>query len=74
MSLMTLANDIAQLMRRRKASSNEIIKTGVISGSSVLVDGKYYTYDAAVDIDMEDGTQVYVIISEDRSVAVVIGK
>ena len=73
MSLVTLTNDISRVIKN-KMSKRDVVKTGLVVGRSVLVDGRYYAYDTAVDIDVEEGGQVYVLLTEDRAKAVVVGR
>jgi hypothetical protein len=68
-----LAATISRLMAQRK-NTNSTIKSGTITGSDVLVDGKYYQYEVAVDIEIDDGETVYVMLNSDKSRAVIVGK
>lgn len=76
MSLTSLCNDISAIMRGKKttAATSDAIRVGTVSGSSVMVDGEYKRMEVAVDIDVDDGDEVYVILSESGSTAVVVGK
>ena len=67
-----LCNTIQRLMRRDKRTSTTV-KVGTLSGTQVLVDGRYYPAEWAVDADVDDGQAVYVIISEDGAKAVIVG-
>jgi hypothetical protein len=74
MSVVTLASDIARIMRKRSSTSNNNFQMGLLEGSEVLVNGKYYQYECAVDVDIDDGETVFVMISNDGSKAVIVGK
>ena len=67
-----LCNTIQRLMRKNKSTSTTV-KVGTLSGTQVLVDGQYYPAEYAVDIDVDDGQAVYIMISEDGSKAVIVG-
>ena len=72
MSVQSLADTIQRLMQQNKRTSTTV-KVGTLSGTQVLVDGRYYPAEWAVDADVDDGQAVYVIISEDGSKAVIVG-
>ena len=72
MSVQSLADTIQKLMRQRKGVGTTV-KIGTLSGNQVLVDGRYYPAEWAVDADVDDGQDVYVIISEDGAKAVIVG-
>ena len=72
MSVQSLADTIQKLMRQRKCVGTTV-KVGQLSGTQVLMDGRYYPAEWAVDADVDDGQDVYVIISEDGAKAVIVG-
>ena len=72
MSVQSLADTIQRLMRQHKGVGSTV-KVGQLSGNQVLVDGQYYPAEYAVDIDVDDGQAVYIMISEDGSKAVIVG-
>lgn len=73
MGVQELANELAKVVKRRDASGQSI-RRGVLSGSQVLVEGRYYPAAYAVDVDADDGEQVYVMLDNRMATAVVIGK
>ena len=72
MSVQGLADTIQRLMRQHKGVGSTV-KVGQLSGTQVLMDGRYYPAEWAVDADVDDGQDVYVIISEDGAKAVIVG-
>ena len=72
MSVQSLADTIQKLMRQRK-SVGTTVKVGQLSGNQVLIDGNFYPAEFATDVDVDDGQDVYVIISEDGAKAVIVG-
>ena len=72
MSVQGLADTVQRLMRQRK-DLGSTIRPGQLMDNQVLVDGRYYPAEWAVDADVDDGQDVYVIISEDGAKAVIVG-
>lgn len=73
MSVETLVKTLAKLIKNNGAA-NSTVKIGIVSGEQVLVDGRFYNASYAVDVDVDDGERVYVVLSDDKSKAVVVGK
>lgn len=73
MGVQELAQALRSAMVRRNGTGTSI-KRGTVSGNQVMVDGTWYPSDYSVDIDADDGEQVYVVLNDSRTKAVVIGK
>lgn len=74
MSVQSLANTIAKAINEAKNYNDTAVKQGTISGTSVEINGKYYNYSVAVDIEIENGDGVYVLLNDTKTRAVVVGK
>ena len=72
MSVQSLVTKIAKALSTDKTTN--AIKTGVIEGSSISVDGRNYPYEVAVDVDVGDGDRVYVMFTDSKSRVVVVGR
>ena len=46
---------------------------GIISGSSVLINGTYYPYTMASEAASSDGSYVWCFLNEAKTLAVVVG-
>jgi hypothetical protein len=46
---------------------------GQISGSAILINGAYYPFVVAVDVQASDGDIVWCMLNETQTVAVVVG-
>lgn len=73
MSVQSLANKIAKAINVGKTKNNAV-KTGIVEGSSISVDGRNYPYEVAVDCDVGDGDRVFVMFTDSRSRVVVVGR
>lgn len=56
-----------------KVDSDGSIKKGIISGTNVLVEGRYLPFIPAVDINTYNGKIVYVQITSDGFRAILVG-
>ena len=74
MGVRSLADTIAKAITASKFKLDTAVKQGVIDGNSVLISGKSYRYDVGVDIEVLDGDAVYVLLNDDQTLAVVVGK
>ena len=72
MGVQTLVSTIQLLLRQRK-DLKSTSKIGQLMDNQVLVDGNWYPAEFAVDIDVDDGQDVYVMISKDGAKAVIVG-
>ena len=72
MGVQTLASSIRKIMANR--TSGTVTQRGFVSGSQVLVKGTWYSFVAAVDVDISDGDVVWVVLNDTRTKAVVVGK
>ncbi len=72
MGVQTLASSIRKIMANR--SEGTVTQRGYVSGSQVLVKGTWYSYAAAVDVDISDGETVWVVLNDTKTKAVVVGK
>lgn len=70
MGIESLCNAVANAMKRDE-NHGEIIRAKV-AGSIVQVAGRSYSYSVAVDIPIDNGEWVYVMLTNNR--AVVVGK
>lgn len=70
MGVESLCSAVANVLKRDNNHS-EIMRAKV-EGSIVQVAGRSYSYSVAVDIPMDDGDWVYVMLTNNR--AVVVGK
>jgi len=70
MGVKELASAIASVVNN--SSDDGSVKRGKVSGNTVQVDGRSYSYSAAVDIPISNGDWVYVMLSDTK--AVVIGR
>lgn len=70
MGVRELASAIASAVN--KNTDDGTVKRGRVSGSTLQVDGRSYSYTAAVDIPIDDGDWVYVMLSDSK--AVVVGR
>lgn len=73
MSVQSLANKIAQAINKSKSKSNAV-KTGIVEGNSISVDGRNYPYEVAVDVDVGDGDTVFVMFADGGGRVVVVGR
>lgn len=73
MGIATMVSEISKAVKRRDASGQSV-RRGVLSGNQVLVDGQYYPAAYAVDVDVDDGERVYVMLDNRKATAVVVGK
>lgn len=73
MGLQTLCGRIREVMRNRKQASSSTIR-GLVVGGQVLADGIYYNMSVAVDEEIDDGDDVWVVIDSTNTRAVVVGK
>ena len=73
MSVQSLANKIAQAISVGKTKDNAV-KTGIVEGSSISVDGRNYPYEVAVDVDVGDGDTVFVMFADSGGRVVVVGR
>lgn len=73
MSLDTLAQAIRRAMNNQRQTVGGGTRQAIVFGNQVLVNGLYYAADYSVDIDVDDGDVVYVVLAEDGSKAVVVG-
>ena len=74
MGVQSLANTIAKAINGAKNYNDTAVKQGTISGTSVEVNGKFYNYSVAVDIEIENGDGVYILLNDTKTRAVVVGK
>lgn len=77
MSLQTLADAIAKAVKNRKsAGSSTAVKTGTYNaaGETVTIDGRVYNADYSDDVYVEDGEQVYCLLNDGGTLAVIVGK
>ena len=72
MSVQSLVNKIAKAINADKTTN--AIKTGVIEGNSISVDGRNYPFEVAVDIDVGDGDTVFVMLTDSGGRMVVVGQ
>lgn len=72
MGVQGLCQDIRNLINGKK--SQQGTAQAYISGSKALVNGTWYTWASAVDVDIEDGDIVWVVIDNTHTRAVVVGK
>ena len=56
MGVQTLATAIRKVMQNK--SEGTVTQRGLVSGSQVLVKGTWYSFVAAVDVDISDGDVV----------------
>lgn len=63
---------IASTKKRRQNGGG--IKLAKVSGGTVDVDGRRYPFDVAVDVPVNDGDYVYVLLNDGRTRAVVVGR
>lgn len=70
MGVESLCSAIANAMKRDDNHSG--VMRAKVEGSIVQVAGRSYSYSVAVDIPMNDGDWVYVMLTNNR--AVVVGK
>lgn len=57
----------------RKQKENGAPVRGVISGSSVLINGMYYPYTMASEAASSEGSYVWCFLNEAKTLAVVVG-
>ncbi len=55
-----------------KNQQNTAIK-GIISGNKVIIRGRSYDYDSAGDIQFGDGDAVWCVLTDNKSMAVIVG-
>jgi len=72
MGLQSLCVKIKNIMTPRRQMQATML--GQITGSKVLARGLYYNYTTAVDIDVENGDMVWVVLDDTGTRAVVVGK
>ena len=72
MSIQKLADIIAGAVAEAR-STRGMAELGVVSGSDIVTNRGVFPYDLAVDIDLYEGKQVCVQMSEDN-VAVIVGE
>lgn len=53
---------------------NNTAVQGVVSGGRVTIGGRRYYYDAAVDIQYDEGETVWCVLSDNAQTAVIVGK
>jgi len=70
MGIASLCNAVANAVKRE--SDQDHIYHGKVSGNMVQVAGRSYPYTVAVDIPVDDGDWVYLMITDYQ--AVVVGK
>lgn len=46
---------------------------GTIAGSKVIIKGRSYDYDSAGDIQFGDGAAVWCVLTDNKSMAVIVG-
>ena len=73
MTLQSLCSHIREAMKQRRRADTSTVR-GIVSGGQVLANGFYYNMSVAVDIDIDDGDSVWVMIDTTNTRAVVIGK
>ena len=72
MSIQKLADIIAGAVAEAR-STRGMAEKGIVNGSDIVTNRGVFPYDLAVDIDLYEGKQVWVQMSEDN-VAVIVGE
>lgn len=72
MSVQSLANLIAEIVNGKQ--NNHAVIPAIYYGSYAEVDGRNYKCDVAVDIELDEGEECYVMIDDSGTTAVVVGK
>jgi hypothetical protein len=72
MSIDSLSQTIHNLIQNNQTS--QAAQPGTVSGTGVIVGGNVYPALYRVDFPTNDGDTVYVVLSDDKTQAVVIGR
>lgn len=66
-----LQNSVFKYKKEAKAKGVQLAQ---VQGSSVLLNGRSYPFDAAVNVRVKTGEYVYVALSADGRQAVIVGR
>lgn len=73
MSSVALRSAIKNYMDSFASAKRNTAVRGVVSRGRVIIKGRPYCYDAAVDVQYSDGDSVWCVISDDGNTAVIVG-
>lgn len=73
MSKLALREAIKSYMDSAINNKKNTAVRGVVSQGRVIIGGRHYAYDTAVDIQFGEGEAVWCVISDDGQTAVIVG-
>lgn len=74
-SLARMQGAVLEYIRKNRQTDTASMSAlrGTIMGKRVVIGGKSYAYDPAVDTYFPDGSQVYCVMDETGTMAVIVG-